>query len=67
MSIAFRQRTVEEIREELRQMSDAELLKHGKSLRALSQPDPHGHVEEAWAIQLREAREEWKRRREKKR
>lgn len=62
MSVAFRQRTVEEIREELRQMSDAELLKHGRSLRALCRPDPHGDVEEAWMIQLKEAREEWKRR-----
>jgi hypothetical protein len=58
MSVGFRQRTIEEIREELRQMSDEELLKHGKSLRALSRPDPLGQVHEAGAIQLKEAREE---------
>ena len=62
MSVGFRQRTIEEIREELRQMSDAELLKHGKSLRALCKPDPLGHVHEAWSIHLKEARDEWQRR-----
>jgi hypothetical protein len=42
MSAGFRQRMIEEIREELRRMSDKEFLKHRKSLRALSRAGPVG-------------------------
>lgn len=65
MSVGFRQRTVEEIREELRRMSDEELPKHGKRLRALCKPDPLGQIHKPWAIQLKEERKEWKRRHSK--
>jgi hypothetical protein len=60
--IGLRQRTLEEIREELRKMSDNELRKHGRSLREFCKPDHTGEVNEDWLRQLNEARAEWKRR-----
>ena len=62
-SIAFKSAEVEleQLRERLRQMSDEELIKFGKTVRRLSgprvsvEPDP-------WKIELEEARAEWRRR-----
>jgi hypothetical protein len=66
MSIGFRPRDVDFIREQLRKMPDAELVRHGKSLRNLSDPKTqHGSPNPAFVLQLKLAREEWKRRHSK--
>jgi len=52
---------VQKLRERLRQMSDEELIKFGKQVRALSAPRI-GVVNDPWPAQLRMAREEWSRR-----
>jgi hypothetical protein len=55
---------VEALRERLRKMSDAELLCSGKAARFMCSPgaDFGKLPRECFAIQLREARAEWKRR-----
>jgi hypothetical protein len=53
--------TLQKLRERLRQMSDDELIKFGKQVRALSAPRV-GVVNDPWPAQLRLAREEWRRR-----
>jgi hypothetical protein len=66
MSIGFRPQDVDFIREQLRKMPDAELVRHGKSLRNLSDPKTqHGSPNPAFVLQLKLAREEWKRRHSK--
>ena len=54
------------LRDRLRQMSDDELVKFGKEMRKLVYPltyDHHGKPSvSAFSIQLREARDEWRRR-----
>jgi hypothetical protein len=61
-AIGLRERTIEEIRNELSKMSDAELMRHGLGLREFCRPDVQGTVHEGWLRQLREARAEWRRR-----
>jgi hypothetical protein len=62
-SIAFESEEVslQKLRERLRQMSDEELIKFGKQVRALAAPRI-GVVNDPWPAQLRLAREEWRRR-----
>ena len=52
---------LEKLRERLRLMSDEELIKFGKQVRALSAPRV-GVAHDPWPAQLKEAREEWRRR-----
>ena len=62
-SIAFlsEEETLQKLRERLHLMSDEELIKFGKQVRALSAPRI-GVVKDPWPAQLRLAREEWRRR-----
>jgi hypothetical protein len=54
---------VEQICERLRKMSDLELRKYGQAARDLADPKKNlGTPNPAFAVQLREAREEWRRR-----
>jgi hypothetical protein len=55
---------VEELRERLRKMSDDQLLKFGKSANYMCRPVANlgNPPKEAFVIQLREARAEWRRR-----
>jgi hypothetical protein len=46
MAIGFREYTLEEIREQLRKLSDAELIRHGLGLREFCRPDVCGIVHE---------------------
>jgi len=62
MSIGFRKITPEEIRAKLKKMTDAELIEHGKLMRELSKPSPGRGMNEEWALQLKEARAEWRQR-----
>ena len=62
MSIGFRKTTPEEIRAKLEKMTDAELIHHGELMREFAQPSPGRGVNEEWALQLKEARAEWRRR-----
>jgi len=55
--------TLQKLRERLRLMTDEELIKFGKQVRALSAPRI-GVVHDPWPAQLRLAREEWRRRHE---
>jgi hypothetical protein len=62
MSIGFRKITPEEIRVKLAKMSDPELTQHGKLMKEFAQPSPGRGANEEWAMQLEEARAEWRRR-----
>jgi hypothetical protein len=54
---------IEQIRERIRKMSDAELRKYGRAARDLSDPKKNlGKPNPAFKIQLDEARAEWQRR-----
>jgi hypothetical protein len=54
---------VEQIRERIRKMPDAELRKYGRAARDLSDPKKNfGPPNPAFKIQLDEARAEWRRR-----
>jgi hypothetical protein len=55
---------VEAFRARLRKMTDAQLLRYGKAARYMCSPDAYfGEApRETFVIQLRECREEWKRR-----
>ena len=61
--IAFEPEEVQlqKLRERQRQMSDEELIKFGKQLRALRAPRV-GVLDDSWPAQLQAAREEWGRR-----
>jgi hypothetical protein len=61
--IAFESAEVQlqKLRERLRQMSDKELIKFGKTVRGLSAPRV-GVTPDQWKVQLQLAREEWRRR-----
>ena len=55
--------SIEQIRERIRKMSDAELCKYGRAARDLSDPKKNfGPPNPAFKIQLDETRAEWKRR-----
>ena len=62
-SIAFESEEVslQKLRERLRLMSDDELIKFGKQVRALAAPRV-GVTHDPWPAQLHEARAEWRRR-----
>jgi hypothetical protein len=55
---------LDEIRAELYEMSDKELIERGKSLAFLCSPKQNfgKPPREVWAVQLKEARAEWRRR-----
>jgi hypothetical protein len=54
---------IEQIRERIRKMSDAELRKYGRAARELADPKKnYGPRNPAFQIQLDEARAEWRRR-----
>ena len=54
---------IEQIRERIRKMSDAELRKYGRAARDLSDPMKNlGKPNPAFQVQLDDARAEWKRR-----
>jgi hypothetical protein len=52
---------LQKLRERLRSMTDAELIKFGKQVRGLSAPRV-GVNPDPWQEQLQEARAEWRRR-----
>jgi hypothetical protein len=59
--------TVDQIRERLRKMSDLELRKFGQAAKVMADPTKNfGTPNPAFAIQLQEARPEWRRRHPKK-
>jgi len=62
-SVAFlsEEESLQRLRERLRLMSDEELIKFGKQVRALAAPRI-GVLHDPWPAQLRMAREEWRRR-----
>ncbi|MGB7496729.1 MAG: hypothetical protein WBR26_16270 [Candidatus Acidiferrum sp.] len=55
---------IQQLRNHLRSMSDDELMKFGKAAKSLCDPRTNywRPPREVFAIQLKEAREEWKRR-----
>jgi hypothetical protein len=58
---------IDQIRDRIRKMSDAELRKYGRAARDLSDPKKNfGPPNPAFQIQLDEARAEWSRRHSKK-
>jgi hypothetical protein len=63
MSIAFesKETQLQKLRERLRQMSDDELIKFGKSVSRLSEPRV-SVTPDPWKAQLEVARAEWRRR-----
>jgi hypothetical protein len=66
MSIAFEseETQLQKLRERLRQMSDDESIKFGRSVRSLSEPRV-SVTPDPWKAQLEEARAEWRRRHSK--
>jgi hypothetical protein len=60
MSIGFRMKTLEEIREELAKLTDAQLFERGKTLRQFAKPRPGQGPDVEWTRQLNEARAQWK-------
>jgi hypothetical protein len=63
LEIQLRDQDIDFISERLRKMSDAELIEHGKSLRNLSDPKTQRPgANPAFVLQLKLAREEWRRR-----
>jgi hypothetical protein len=63
MEIRLRDQDIDFIREQLRKMPDAELIRHGKGLRDLADPKTQRMgPNPAFVEQLRLAREEWRRR-----
>jgi hypothetical protein len=62
-SVGFLPFDLENLRDRLRKMSDAELERFGKAAREMSKPETNsGKPSEVYMTQLREAREEWRRR-----
>jgi hypothetical protein len=57
---------IDQIRDRIRKMSDAELRKYGRAARDLSDPKKNRKLNPAFQIQLDEARAEWRRRHPKK-
>jgi hypothetical protein len=55
-------KTLEEIRAEIAEMSDAELIEHGRTARRLCRRAPGQKFDKGWLRQLTEARAEWRRR-----
>ena len=55
---------IERLRERLRKMSDQELIQFGKDVRYLCSPEANFGKPplEVWTMQLRDGREEWRRR-----
>jgi hypothetical protein len=55
-------KTVEEIRAQLAEMSDAQLIDHGNTLRKFFRRVTGKKMDRGWLMQMNEARAEWKRR-----
>jgi hypothetical protein len=58
MSVGFRLKSPEEIHAQLEKMSDAELIEHGKTLRALCRPTKGQGIDKGWLMQLDQSRAE---------
>jgi hypothetical protein len=55
--------SLDAIRERIRRMTDAELIDYGRAAREMAKPaNNHGTPNPAFAVQLEEARQEWRRR-----
>jgi hypothetical protein len=67
MAIGFQEFDVGQFRAEIAKMSDAELLRLGRSLRRLCYPRVVAPTKSAFDIQLEECRAEWRRRHPPKR
>jgi hypothetical protein len=66
-SVGFLPFELEDLRTRLRKMSDDELLRFGKAAREMSRPESNlGKPSDVYVTQLREAREEWRRRHPKR-
>jgi hypothetical protein len=63
-SVGFLPFELEAIRARIRKMSDDELLKYGKAAKSMCEPDANfgRPPSDVYVTQLREAREEWRRR-----
>jgi hypothetical protein len=55
-------KTPKDVRAQLGKMSDAELIEHGKALRALCRPTKGQGIDKGWLMQLNESRAEWRKR-----
>jgi len=63
LSIQTEAENIEAIRDRIRNMTDLELREYGRAARDLADPKKNfGPPNPSFAIQLTEAREEWKRR-----
>jgi hypothetical protein len=63
MSMQAHPENLEQLRQGLRKMSDLELRKYGRSARLMSDPTKNfGQPNPEFAVQLQEARAEWRRR-----
>lgn len=62
LSIGFRVKTDEELREEFSKLDDTQLIKTGKMLREFAQPRPGQGPDENWLRQLKIARAVWRER-----
>jgi hypothetical protein len=62
MSIGFHMQTPEDIRTKCEKMTDRELIEFGKTVKGFAKPRPGQGADEGWMMQLRVAREEWRRR-----
>jgi hypothetical protein len=55
--------SLEAIRERIRRMTDAQLIDYGRAARQMANPaNNHGTPNPSFAVQLEEARQEWRRR-----
>jgi hypothetical protein len=62
MSIGFRLKSLEEVRAQLGKMTDAQLIEHGRTLRALCRPTKGRGIDKDCLMQLNESRAEWRKR-----
>jgi hypothetical protein len=62
MSIGFRVKTDEELHAEFAKLTDAQLIKTGKTLKDFAKPRPGQGPDKNWLRQLRIAREVWRER-----
>jgi hypothetical protein len=63
MGIEINQDSLEAIRERIRKMTDAELIEYGRTARRMANPRRnYGAPNPAFAVQLDEAKAEWRRR-----
>lgn len=61
LMVGTTQYTLDEFRARLQKMTDAELIRYGKSARFMSKPE-NGKADPVYVAQLEECRAEWRRR-----